>query len=237
MGLDVNQKFEEEKTFLHHAVEKNYREVYTLFEADADADAKDKNADADAKDKNGNMALHYACQGNPEMKRSTDWIRTIGYLVNLTTDIDVQNDKGETPFQLVMKGNTEEVVDFTTRLLISKKASITKADYDGNTPLHIAIQTNKNNAIKILIDSMGPPELNRQNNQGETPLHLAVLNGNVLTVQQLLNKEVDLNLKTKQDKTARNVAQDKNYSEIVELLEKKATGGTEPNPPKRQRME
>lgn len=132
MGLDVNQKFEEEKTFLHHAVKNNYREVYTLFEA---------NADADAKDKNGNMALHYACQGNPDMERSTDWIRTIGYLVNLTTDIDVRNDEGETPFQLVMKGNTEEVVDFTTRLLISKKASFTQADYDGNTPLHIAIQT------------------------------------------------------------------------------------------------
>ena len=57
-------------------------------------------------------------------------------------------------------------------LLIDRGSNINAADYDENTPLHIAVIKNNIEIVEILLDNGA--NSNAVNDNGSTPLHFAV---------------------------------------------------------------
>lgn len=97
------------------------------------------------------------------------------------TDLD-DNDKGNNLLHLAVINNNADEVKKIIDIINSKQGYTVHLDdsddiiniqnSDGNTPLHLAIQTNNNEIIASLLSNNA--DINRQNNDGNTPLQLAL---------------------------------------------------------------
>ena len=87
------------------------------------------------------------------------------------------------------------------------------------TPLLDSILTNNPDAVRAAL-AAHPEHLNTAYEQnGNTPLHVAALNGYAEIVRLLLQQPgIDKTRKNKDEKTALDLAQEKNFTEIAELL-------------------
>lgn len=168
----------------------------------------DLGASRNKKDAHGNTGLHIAVNfGNVEMVR---------YLIETNNcDIDCQNKMGKTALHLALSRQPD---DFIFYVLFDKKASIRLADNEGNTPLHLAILHQRRDISFWLITQLPLSELNRPNNKGETALHLAVLNNELNMVKRLV---MQLDSKTRENKTALDLAKAHNLKKIYGFLKTK----------------
>uniref|UniRef100_A0A8D8A120 Ankyrin-1 n=1 Tax=Culex pipiens TaxID=7175 RepID=A0A8D8A120_CULPI len=202
VGVDVNEVDEYDRTALHWAASLAHSEaVFHLVAAGANVNTLDKY---------GNYPLNYAavCYNLRE--------HMIGYLIDYSTNIDHRDNFGEPPLHSAIRSSHS---DYLTNILIAKHASIYLVDLNGNTPLHQAISRNKDGVAHLLIDLLAPPELTSQNNRGEIPLHLAVRENKLALVVKLVEKGAYIEIT--QQKTALELARDKNYWDIYEYLRNK----------------
>ncbi len=108
---------------------------------------------------------------------------------NLVRMITQTNQKAANPKDVLITplhtaalfGNIDSI-----EILLAAKADPNAKDYEGKTPLHLAIQTNNIPTVKILIDKTN---LSSQDNHGTTPLIEAVKMGEVDVVSMLLNAD------------------------------------------------
>ena len=73
-------------------------------------------------------------------------------------------------------------------------------NHEGNTALHRAASTGKNEELTTLIKSGA--YLNTQNNEGNTALHMAASNGYTEVITTLIKAGADLNIQNQKETTA-----------------------------------
>lgn len=102
----------------------------------------------------------------------------------------------------------------TLFLLTGQKESLIKETSNtGNSPLHDAIISGKNDDCKSLIDQGA--DLNAKNNLGLSPLHLAVFLNNMEITKELIRKGANINLKGNTGYTPLHIASEMNYPEMT----------------------
>ena len=167
-NIDANQLVNENKTTLAHYA--TYLESKSLLEC-----LLQLSVNWDAQNFLGNTALHLAC------------IINNAEIVSLIIDhssMTVQNSKGQTPVHIAA---SKQNVSLLTLLLKSYSASLNDfQDYDGNTALHTACETEPSVGITSLLTKFCSVTI--QNSFNQTALHLACRSKKVAVIEHLLNE-------------------------------------------------
>jgi ankyrin repeat protein len=117
-------------------------------------------------------------------------------------------------------GNTEKV-----RSLLRAGADVNARDTNGDTPLIISAFHGLSETAEILLEQGA--DLNAKNNLGNTALMEAAAMNKAETIRLLLAKGADVNVKNIIGLSAVDAAQEKDYRNIVRLLETGARTATE----------
>ncbi|KAL7266228.1 hypothetical protein RUND412_011235, partial [Rhizina undulata] len=236
--VDVNAKPNDGETPLYAAVLWGYEAVVRLLLAhkDVDVNAKTndgetplyavastgddamvrlllahKDVDVNAKDNNGETLLYTAAlMGNEAV---------FGLLLERKdVDINAKGGDGWTPLHAAATMGHEAVV----RLLLEQKdMDMNTKNDEGWTPLHIAA-TKDNKAVARVLLEQKDVDVNAKSNNGMTPLHAAALRGNEAVARLLLEQkdgDVNVNAKTSDGETPRDVAAREEYPTVVRLLD------------------
>ncbi|CAB0032137.1 unnamed protein product [Trichogramma brassicae] len=107
--------------------------------------------------------------------------------------VDVSNNRGETPLNLVLLDRNEK----KAKLLLRRGANPNFVNSEGSTPLHVICNKDRHDKsakilFKICDDTHQMVQVNAKDNDGNTPLQLAVANLLPSTVDVLLNHGADL---------------------------------------------
>lgn len=129
-------------------------------------------------------------------------------------DIDQFSDDGFTALGLACYFGKDEVA----RYLVLKGAEVNLPSQNGFNvfPLHSAVAGNFVNISKMLIENGAQVNIVQQS--GLTPLHSAAQNGNVELIILLLEKGADVSIRMEGGKLASDLAKEKGYDEIAEIL-------------------
>ena len=167
-GANVKLKNQDGTTALHFATHGNYHKMVNLL--------LDHGACAHEKDSRGNTPLHYISMTLKDEKKNSLPKFTIDKLVKKydenILEIDLGNNKGETPLHLAAEKGMKEVSQY----FLEKGAQLTAIDGIMETPLHKAV--NHPNVIKMFLEEDNVSSfINRTNESGDSALHKASRNG------------------------------------------------------------
>ena len=167
-GANVKLKNQDGTTALHFATHGNYHKMVNLL--------LDHGACAHEKDSRGNTPLHYISMTLKDEKKNSLPKFTIDKLVKKydenILEIDLGNNKGETPLHLAAEKGMKEVSQY----FLEKGALLTAIDGIMETPLHKAV--NHPNVIKRFLEEDNVSSfINRTNESGDSALHKASRNG------------------------------------------------------------
>lgn len=128
--------------------------------------------------------------------------------------IDDVSDHGFTPLGLATHFGNEDVV----RFLLSKGADINIQSQNGYNvyPLHTAVGSGFENIAKMLVEAGA--EVNVFQSSRTSPLHLASQNGNIELIILLLEHGASVEIKNDMGQTASDLAAEKGYSDIADIL-------------------
>jgi len=171
-----------------------------------------------------NMKLHDVAQKGNILEAEVLLKQNYGDGVN---DVDKH---GDTPLHLAIANNKLSMVKY----LLENHAQVTKQNNEGVTPLYEAAAAGNNDVIKLLLDRSNAQEtINLKNGKKEggfyTPLHVAIMRGHPATVELLLSRGANPAIKTADEKTAYEIAEEwfeeskgsshhEKQKKIVELL-------------------
>lgn len=151
-----------------------------------------------------------------------------GYLPVVSTflaagaNVKARDKSAETALHKAAAGNHKEIVS----ALLSAGAEVDAKDRNGGTPLHQAAGCGSTDTIPILLDA-GANKNAMFNEDSITPLHLAAVGGKDKAVALLLAAGVNATIKSRQGKTALDLAKMKGHLSTITLLNdcanKKAT--------------
>ena len=129
-------------------------------------------------------------------------------------DINKFSDDGFTALGLACYFGKEEVA----RYLVLKGAEVNLPSQNGFNvfPLHSAVAGNFIGISKMLIENGA--EVNVVQQSGLTPLHSAAQNGNIELIILLLEKGANVDIRMEGGKLAADLAEEKGYHEIAEIL-------------------
>ncbi len=185
-------------TPLHLATGMGLTEIVKLF--------IEKGANPNAKDKNGNTPLHWAAgTGKTEIVKEL--------LKHKDIDLNTQDIYGFTALYRAVTNNHTEVVE----LFIEKGVDI-KAKFPymlNETALHRAAGNGNTKLVKLLLEKGA--DINVQDSEGSTPLHWAAREGRTDVLKELLkHKDIDLNAKNKDGKTAADLVKTPEIRQLIE---------------------
>ena len=104
--------------------------------------------------------------------------------------------------------------------LVAQGADVNRRNNDGSTPLGVAMNRDRLDAVKYLIEHGA--DINCHDEQGLTPLRHAARRGQKEIAQMLLEKDADITVLDSVGRTAIGLAKQYGHTEIVELLSKRA---------------
>ncbi len=133
--------------------------------------------------KDGKSILHFALLSE---KPNLDFIK---FYLKSGVPIDQQDDQGQTALHFAVSYNLDEVVS----LLLKHKAKSLQ-DKNGFTPLHLAVGQSQPNDKIVQLLTQNKTDLMTKDKHGLMPLFLAILKGNRVTVQKLLEVEPNTSL-------------------------------------------
>ncbi|MCL7987378.1 ankyrin repeat domain-containing protein [Sphingobacterium sp. lm-10] len=145
----------------------------------------------------------------------------LGYLEQLELMVDQKpnivneiSTNGFSPLGIAAHFGNESVV----RLLLRHHADPNIASQNGYHvfPIHAALSANDTAITKLLIEAGA--EVNVIQHGSITPLHLAAQHGNIDIIIILLEHGVDISVRSDQGLTAADIAFDKGFKEIGEIL-------------------
>lgn len=151
-GLDINATDMEYRTPLIVAVNYRFPEAAEIL--------IENGADINKKAKSGNSAVFYAGS-----------LETFKMLIENGADLTFKNEYGA---DLLHWHSAKGNVDIMKYLLQNTESDINSKDSAGKTPLCIAVQTKKLDAVKFLVENGA--DLDIKDNEGNTPLDYAVKN-------------------------------------------------------------
>ncbi|CDK30802.1 ankyrin repeat domain-containing protein [Candidatus Babela massiliensis] len=134
-------------------------------------------------------------------------------LLKAKVNVNVINSYGVTALISAAINPHEEII----QMLINNGANVNIQDHNGFTLLMYAIDKNHENIIDQILKNRHI-NIDIQTNKGNTALIIAVNNGNTKIVEKLLLANADINIKNKENKSAKDIAQEKDYQEIVRLI-------------------
>lgn len=177
-------------------------------------------------DSKGNFLLHEAGRyGQLEILKSLlarldqEHVEDLG--------VNTSNNAGETVLHLAARGGFYPVV----KEAVNAGAEIGMADYERNSPLHLAALNGHVKVTYYLIDHLLrhfesqyeelSKYVNAQNKAGNTPLHLAVLRGQKETAYALVRKgRADTTIKNDEKETPLQLTEDANFQKDLSILAK-----------------
>lgn len=153
-------------------------------------------------DRNQWTPLLYACNNNH--------LNAAKFLVANGADINFADFFKGTP---LMVASHPEVI----KLLLANGACVNAVKDEGYTPLILACLFNHPDKAELLLSWGAQTDLANKN--GDTPLITASYYGYLGLVKVLLSNGADINHTNKRGKTARNFAEQRNHTEIVEAID------------------
>jgi ankyrin repeat protein len=123
---------------------------------------------------NGDTALHQASWNGH--------IDVMKLLLQYNAKPNATKEDGSTPLQLAAIRNQCNTVNF----LLGNGALGTKADVNGNLPIHAAAAKGCEHSIEFL-STAAPETINALNNAGEAPIHIATWFGNVSNLNAIIS--------------------------------------------------
>ena len=150
--------------------------------------------------------------------RGTDYEEVIRNLVSKSSlqslkklNINMRGNSGGTVLHLVVK---EGYLEFAKKL-IQAGASKTIKDYEGYLPLHYAVQSQKKELIRLLVDEN---TVKVKDNEGETALDKAVKEGHLEIVEILIYAGADPSDQNKKGQTSLHHAVLLEHEYLIEYL-------------------
>jgi ankyrin repeat protein len=132
-------------------------------------------------------------------------------LIEAGDDVNYENPDGfTTPLHLAVKNNHLDII----LVLLDSGADAKKADSEGATPLHYAVDYAQD-LVRMLIDAGA--DVNQENNDKVTPLYLAAKN-NPSIIPVLLDAGADVNYEANEGFTPLDVAVEEGKLDLVKLL-------------------
>ncbi|KAH6719399.1 ankyrin repeat-containing domain protein [Leptodontidium sp. MPI-SDFR-AT-0119] len=101
------------------------------------------------------------------------------------------------------------------RMLLDKGAYVGKQDTNGQTPLHLAVDTGREEILKLFLDGGNQ---NARDCMGRTALFNAIASENKRVLRLLLDAEIDIDCKDALGETALHVAVETGVDWIIRLL-------------------
>ena len=164
-GADINAKNDQGRTPLDFAIDKGHKDIVKLL---MDNGAK-------------YSSIHIAAQTGDQAQ--------VKVFLSQGIDINVEDDKGNTPLFYAIRDSHDELAQF----LIDQGADINYTDKNGYGPLHHAIWYGRAAMVKVLV-SRGA-DVNLMPEKGYSSLHYAVWNEDVNTVKLLVDHGAQFNEK------------------------------------------
>ena len=167
----------------------------------------DDGADVDTKDQNGQTALHHAARaGEMEM---------VEFLIAKGADVNAKDKRSLAPLHVAAAHGHKDV----TALLIDNDADINSEGRWGYTPIYYAAWSGITEVVELLVEKGA--DINVKDEWDWTPLHYMAQHDYYRDMAEfLIAKGANVNAKDKWGETPLDVAQEKGYTEIVELLRK-----------------
>ena len=169
--------------------------------------------DIDALDNASWTPFHLACRYGS--------MRTVDLLLKNNANVGLTTNEWSTPLHLAVSNDNQEIL----KSLITKYPElINLKDTYGWTILHFICKYNKVNTLQFVMKLKNTNmDFNAVNNAGHTPLHYAADRGHEKVVKLLLkNSEklnIDINKKSSDGKTAKDIAMLKGKQTIVDLIQ------------------
>lgn len=198
---DMNQKDENNNTYLHHASLNSHTSIVdALIKAGADINSVGKDrqtplhlagnidianalilagADINAVDRFHNTPLHRAIRSGKEGIANA--------LIQAGAKLDTQDIRELTPLNWAVRTGDENIVN----ALIQAGAKTDIPNEEGWIPLHSAVDRGRHNIVQSLIQAGSP--VNHPDNMRDTPLHLAAQRGHDQIVRLLIEAGANTN--------------------------------------------
>jgi len=133
-------------------------------------------------------------------------------LLEQGTDVNAQDDKGDTALHYAVHGGHKELVEF----LIAKGADVNSKDKYGYSPLFSALWYENKDIIKLLVTKGA--DVNLKPEKDYPPLHYAVWNEDIDTVELLVANGAKFDVKDQDGWTAFRYAAAQGNRDIVEFF-------------------
>ncbi|KAL9969346.1 hypothetical protein ACROYT_G021550 [Oculina patagonica] len=199
-GADVNIQNKHQQTPLHVASIGKNKEILELLIK--------QGAQTNTKDDNQRTPLHSAASfGNPDC---------IEVLLRNLASADHRDADGMTPFLCaVAAGHTN-----CAKMLLESEAEITARDNYQRCCIHLAVENDKEDVLKMLLERCGPGIINVPDVHKRTALHYAALSANMRLLHVLLEKKANCLLKDDVGKTPLHIAAETGKARHVDALAK-----------------
>uniref|UniRef100_A0ABD2VYI8 Uncharacterized protein n=1 Tax=Trichogramma kaykai TaxID=54128 RepID=A0ABD2VYI8_9HYME len=186
--LLINAQDERGNTPLHLALEEGLKVTAELL--------LKRGASLNLENNDGSKALHVIC------KRATfwtdglpQWFFKLNQNLLRTITVDARDNSGKTPLELALSDGNESLA----RLLLNNGASVSLANYDGSTPLHlVSAKEGDNKNLLEFIFELGKEknqlvQVDARDKKGRTPLHITLTSEcKIESVRFLLDKGADI---------------------------------------------
>ena len=113
--------------------------------------------------------------------------------------------------------------------LINRGADLNLKDKDGNTALHLAVNTSDSILIESLLEAGA--NINLKDNDGNTALHLAVIRGDSISIESLLEAGADRTISNNNGQSPLDLAYENGVDDIIYLFVSHPPGNEPPHEP------
>jgi ankyrin repeat protein len=156
----------------------------------------------------GGMLLHILVKADVRDKAFLELV--IGECKGVLDKKDANN---KTALLVAVEKNNKDM----TELLIAHGANVNVQNDDGDTALHLAVDNNYLDLVRLLVNVNGI-DFDVRNNDGDIVLHSAVEGDDIVTIELLLTKGANVKVEGKNGNTALHLASAKGKIDVVEVL-------------------
>ena len=142
-------------------------------------------------------------------------VKEIKAAVQLGANVNVVNDLGESPLNMVSKLSYEFLVEY----FISLGANVNTSNSNKITPLHWGVEYDNVKMVKLLLEKGA--DLNAKDGINETPLHWAAWTGNYASAKLLLRYGANPRVGNNTGVTPIDLAKRQEHRKLYQLLMKK----------------